>query len=64
MLPNHSPIEITIITIILYVLYLPKLPNHVAVVKNINNVVVNSVKTLANKGFARVFNFLKKFNIL
>jgi len=37
---------------------------HVAQEKNINNVMVSSDKTLANKGFARVFNFLQKFNIL
>jgi hypothetical protein len=37
---------------------------HVEVVRNISNVMANSVKTLANKDFARVFNFLKKFNIL
>ncbi len=37
---------------------------HVAQVRNINNVVVNSDKTLANKGFARAFNFSQKFNIL
>ena len=37
---------------------------HVAQGRNTNNVVVNNDKTLANKGFARVFNFLKKFNIL
>ena len=43
MLPNYFPIEITIITIILYVLYIPKLHNHVAVVKNISNVVANNL---------------------
>ncbi len=32
--------------------------------KNINNVVVNNHEILANKGFARVFNFLEKINIL
>ena len=43
MLPNHFPIEITIITIILYVLYIPKVHEHVGVVKNINNAVINKL---------------------
>ena len=34
---------------------------HVAVVKNINNVVVNNAETPVNKGFARVFT-LPKFS--
>jgi hypothetical protein len=34
---------------------------HVEVVKNINNVVVNRPETPVNKGFARVFNFYKKY---
>ena len=33
---------------------------HVAVAKNINNVVVNNTKTLVNKGFARVFIIFEK----
>jgi len=38
----------------------PQSKSHVAVVRNLNNVVVNNHEALANKGFARVFNFLKK----
>jgi len=37
---------------------------HVEVARNISSVVVNNAKTPVNKGFTRVFNFLKKFNIL
>ena len=40
MLPNYFSIEITIIP---YVLYIPKVHNHVAVVRNISNVVVNKL---------------------
>ena len=42
MFPNHFCFEITIITIVTIILYIPKEHEHVAVVKNTNNVVVNS----------------------
>ena len=60
MLPNHFPIEITIITIILYVLYIPKLHNHVEVVKNINNVMENKP---ANPHKIRSCGFFYDYNI-
>ena len=55
MLPNHFPIEITIITIILYVLYIPKVHEHVVAGKSTNNVVESS-KSPVITGFFRVPN--------
>ena len=43
MLPNHFCFQITIITIVTIILYIPKVHEHVAVVKNINNVVANNL---------------------
>ena len=43
MFPNHFCFEITIITIVTIILYIPKVHEHVAVEKNINNVVENKL---------------------
>ena len=63
MLPNHFFIEITIIAIVTIILYIPKAYNHVAVVRNTNNVVVNKLvnphKTMGNASFF----FAKKMRV-
>ena len=61
MLLDQQTLEITIITQILYIL---KVYEHVGLVKNISNVVVNNSQSPENKGIASFSLHRQKFNIL
>ena len=60
MLPNHFCVQITIITIVTIILYILKEHEHVALVRNISNVVVNK---LANPHKIRDCGFFYNYNI-
>lgn len=56
MLPNHFCFQITIITIVTIILYILKEHEHVALVRNISNVVVNSSKIKGLRRFVKTKN--------